>query len=147
MRHLAAWTVSLGLLALAPCVAPARASVELQTRLSRSAVGVGGSVTLDVTIRGAVSGVGDPQFDVPEGVTILGSERSQSTSLAHGPAASSVLFRYELGVDRPGRFPVGPIRVRVGDEVYENPGVTLVVGADRVRESRADRGETGRVRD
>jgi hypothetical protein len=111
----------------------ARAAVELEARVSRTQLSVGESVVLDVVVRGAGGGVQQPEFDVPPGLEILGSSRQQSFSWINGRSTSEILYRYELSPSITGSFRVGPIRVRVGNQVHEAHGTTLSVGAEPTR--------------
>ena len=71
--------------------------------------------------------VGDPQFSLPHGLTLLGSEQGQSFSWVNGRSSNRIEYRYAIGTDEPGQFGVGPIRVRIGKQVFECPVLTLTV--------------------
>jgi hypothetical protein len=107
----------------------ATAATQVQARLSSGAVEMRGTVTLVVSISDPKGGVGDPQVDLPPGVAILGSARAQNFSFVNGRANTQVEFRYEIGGDRVGHFQIGPIRVRVGDQVYVAAALPLEVTA------------------
>ena len=125
MRAIPAWLVVLWLAG----AAPAWGQVEVQARVDRSTLAVGESATLEVVVRGAAGGISDPRFDVPPGLEILGSGRVQNFSWVNGRSTTETIFRYELGPTAAGRFTLGPIRVRVGGQVYQSATLTLSVGA------------------
>lgn len=119
--------------AAAGAVREAAAAVEIEARLSRSQLSVGESTTLDVVVRGAAGGIGDPEFAVPPGVEILGSSRQQSFSWVNGRTSSETVFRYDLGPQVTGTLAVGPFEVRVGGRTYRAPAATLEVTAAAAR--------------
>jgi hypothetical protein len=107
--------------------AAAFAAVDVDVRLNRRTFVVGESATLDVVVRGAGGGVTDPELGLPSGVELLGSARSQNFSWVNGRSSSEVLFRYEIGSERAGRYTLGPVRVRVGNQAYQGATVELEV--------------------
>jgi hypothetical protein len=111
----------------------AHAAVEVETRLSRSQLSVGESTTLDVVVRGASGGIGEPEFEVTPGLEILGSSRQQSFSWVNGRSSSETVFRYDLAPDVTGTLTIGPFRVRVGGRTYEARAATLEVSAAPTR--------------
>ncbi len=122
--------LGLALVALTgPTLAPARAQGVVEMRLSRSSLAVGESTVLEVRVRGASGQVGGPEFEVPEGTEVLSSGRTQSLSWVNGRSTSEVVFRYELAPATPGRFTIGPLRVRAGNSVLTAAGVTMTVSA------------------
>ena len=117
--------VVLATLALAPAVARA-AAVDVQAHLDRARVSAGESTTLQVIVGGAGS-VREPEFQVPDGIEVLGSVRAQNFSWINGKSSVETVFRYELGSSRAGSFTIGPVRVHSGDEVYSTPPLVLEV--------------------
>src|SRR6185436_1458141 len=65
------------LVALAPAAA---FGAEVRARVTRSTLAVGESTTLEVTVTGAIGGGAEPDFDVPSGIEVLGSDKAQSYS-------------------------------------------------------------------
>lgn len=124
MRRLAAALAAIACLAV-PHTARAQ---EVEAHLDRSRAVVGESVTLTVTVSGGRPS-GDPQFDLPSGLTVLGSGRQENLSWINGKASASVEFRYELGVENAGHFAVGPILVRVGSRAFESGTLRLDASA------------------
>jgi hypothetical protein len=53
---------------------------------------VGDSTTQDVVVRGASGGIGQPEFNVPPGMEILGSSRAQCFSWVNGRSTSVTVF-------------------------------------------------------
>src|SRR5439155_560729 len=117
----------LGLLAaaIAGSVPRARADVSVDADISRRTVPVGEAATLVVTAHGAMGGVSEPDFAVPQNLDVLSNGRSQSFSWVNGTSSSEVSFRYELAPRAPGTYTVGPIHVKVGGKVYIYPSFTL----------------------
>ena len=117
------------LLAAGLTAARAQAAVDVQARLEHSRIATGESTTLEVTVEG--SGIqGDPEFKLPAGVELLGSERAQNFSWVNGKSSVQTVIRYELGAGAAGRFTIGPVRVHVGDEIYSSAPLTLEVVAN-----------------
>lgn len=123
-----ALAVALAALALASAPRAGGAATEVEARLSAGSVPAGGTVTLFVTVTNPSGGTGDPAFEVPEGLTLLATDRSQNFSWVNGRSTTQVQFRYELGADRQGAYRVGPIRVRVGSTDYLSDALPLRVG-------------------
>lgn len=121
----ALWLAAALVLALAPPRAFAAAQIE--ARLGAASIEAGTSVTLSVTIRNPTGGVGDPDVQLPAGVSVLGTDRSSNFSWVNGRANNESEYRYELGVENPGRYSIGPIRVRVGGQVFVTPVLPLLV--------------------
>jgi len=114
-------------LALAVASGRARADVTVRAQLQRSTITLGESATLEVTVSGALSGIQQPEIGLPQGLEILGSGREESMQFVNGRVDHQVVFRFELGASRAGRFTVGPIRVRVGGTDYVSGAVALTV--------------------
>ena len=106
---------------------PAWAAFDISARLSEEKVEPGGVVTLFVTITDPGGTVADPQFQVPSGLDLLGTSRSQQSNVVNGKTVNQVTFRYEIASSRPGRFPIGPIRVAVAYQATRSLEVALVV--------------------
>jgi len=119
--------VALAAAALAP--APVSAANEVQARISRSTLSVGESTTLEVIVQGAAGGAAEPEFNVPSGIEVLGSDRMQNFSWINGRSSAQTVFRYELAPNAPGQYRLGPIRVRVGGQIYESGALGLSVSA------------------
>lgn len=111
----------------------AHGATQVQARLSAGQVEARGTVELVVSVSDPKGGVGDPQVDLPPGIAMLGSARAQNFSFINGRSSTQVEFRYQLGSDRVGRFQVGPIRVRVGDQVFVAAALPLEVTATAPR--------------
>jgi len=117
-------------LAVAGSLAATRAdgAVEVQARLDRSRIAAGESTTLQVIVEGA-GNLSDPEFQVPEGIEVLGSARAQNFSWVNGRSSAQAVFRYELGAVAVGTFTIGPVRVRAGSDIYASAPLTLEVVA------------------
>ncbi len=107
--------------------APAAAAVDVEVRLGRRSILAGESTTLDVIVRGASGGVGDPELGLPPGLEVLGSAQSRNFSWVNGKSSSELVYRYELGAERAGRYTLGPVQVRIGNQSYRGAAVELEV--------------------
>src|SRR2546426_253347 len=67
-----------GLLVVSCCAPAAHPAAEVQARIARQSVSVGETAALEVVVKGAFTGRRDPEFEVPAGLAVLGSSRSQS---------------------------------------------------------------------
>ncbi|MEO5619217.1 MAG: BatD family protein, partial [Candidatus Eisenbacteria bacterium] len=100
---------------------------DVDVRLNRRSFIAGESATLDVVVRGATGSVADPELGLPPGVEVLGSARSQNFSWVNGRSSNETLFRYEIGSERAGRYTLGPVRVRIGNQIYQGASVNLEI--------------------
>ena len=105
------------------------AAAGVEARLERSRIVAGESATLEVVVSGA-GNLGEPEFQVPEGVEVLGTARAQNFSWVNGKSSAQTVFRYELGAAAPGTYTLGPIRIRAGNEIYSSAALTLEVVAN-----------------
>ena len=112
---------------------PAARAAEVEARVSRSTLSVGESTMLEVTVQGALGAGAEPEFSVPPGIEVLGSNRMQSFSWINGRSSSQTVFRYELAPNAPGNYQIGPIRVRTGNQLYESGVLRLAVSATSTR--------------
>lgn len=126
-RALRRGRAALALLALGLSATAAIAAVDVDVRLNRRSFIAGESATLDVVVRGATGTVADPDLRLPPGVGVLGSARSQNFSWVNGRSSNETLFRYEIGSERAGRYTLGPVRVRIGDQIYQGAAVELEI--------------------
>ena len=122
---------------------PARAAVEIEARLARSRLAVGEVTTLEVVVKGGGSGVGDPEFTLPDGLEILGSGRSQNFTWVNGKSSVEVIHRYEIAVNAAGHFGIGPISVRAGNETFRSGVLTVDASAAAVHVSGGGAGAGG----
>jgi len=104
-----------------------RAAVDVEARLSSGTIEVGGAVQMLVTITDPRGSISQPTFDLPAGLELLGSSRSQEFSWVNGRSTNVVTYRFELGAARTGRYAVGPVRVEVGGRTYRSAGLALTV--------------------
>src|SRR5262245_41514865 len=120
-------TLSLALtLGLTLILAGQAGAQQIEARLDRTRMGVGETTNLRVTVRGSGS-VRAPEFEVPEGLRVLGTGRQQNFSWVNGRAASETEFRSEIVAEAVGSFTIGPIDVVVGSKTFRSGTVTLEV--------------------
>lgn len=115
-------------LAVLALAAPARA-VQVEARLARPRLTVGEVTTLEVIIRDAGVGAGDPEFTLPDGLELLSHGRSQNFTAVGGRNSLDIVHRFEIGVNAAGHFGIGPIAVRVGSEIFRSALLTLDASA------------------
>ncbi|MBI1798083.1 MAG: BatD family protein, partial [Candidatus Eisenbacteria bacterium] len=84
---------------------------------------------------------GDPEFNVPPGLELLGSGRMQSFSWVNGRSNAETIYRYELGAKEAGSFSLGPFHVRVGGQIVTAPPLELRVTASATRLDGGSSGE------
>ncbi len=104
-----------------------RAATQVDARLSAGSIEVGTTVTLSVTVSDPKGTVTDPQFNVPAGLELLGSARSQQFSWVNGRSSNQVVIQFEIGGVRPGRYSIGPIRLSDRGTEYRSGALDLVV--------------------
>ena len=116
-------------LLLAPLPRPARAqnTPPAEARVDRSTLAMGENLALEIVVRGSVNG--EPAFDVPAGLEMLGSGRSQSFSWINGRSSAETIFHYELGAARAGRYMLGPFRVSVNGQSVTVAAISITVMA------------------
>jgi hypothetical protein len=114
------------------------AAQSVTARLSRRTMSVGESATFEVVVRGGRV-QGEPAFEIPPGLEILGSSRGQNVSWINGRMSAETVFRYEIGPLAAGRYALGPVIVRVGDQSFRSGALSLEVTAADQRIG----GETG----
>jgi len=123
----AARSFALASLALLASVALARAASDVRVRLNPTTFVGGESATLEVIVSSPGGSVADPELGLPSGVELLGSSRSQNFQWVNGRSSNEIDFRYEIGAENAGHYRIGPIRVRVGNQVLEGAAVMLEV--------------------
>jgi hypothetical protein len=120
---------ALALLSLAWLAGDAGASGEVVARLERARASVGESVGFEVVVSGVAGAISEPALEPPAGIEVLGVSRAQNYSWINGRSSSQTVFRYELGLLRPGSYRLGPVRVQAGRQVYVSGASELVVTA------------------
>lgn len=103
------------------------AAPQVEAKLSAGTVSAGNTVTMFVIVTNPSGGTGDPAFAMPQGLTLLASDRAQNFSWENGRSTTVVQFQYEIGADNPGDYRIGPIRVRVGSVDYLSDALPLKV--------------------
>ena len=127
------------LAALVLGAARARAA-DVRVAISQSSFIAGESATLDVIVSSPSGTVADPELNLPPGLEVLGSARSQNFSWVNGRSSNEIDFRYEIGCETAGHYRIGPVRVRVGNQTLEAAAVSLEVTSAPRQVSGATRG-------
>lgn len=131
---------------LLACFTSAFGEVQVNGRLDRSAVVVGESATLTITIEGAGSVDRDPAFKTPEGLRIRDAGQGHSYSLVNGRFSQSLEIRYSIVALRAGRYEIGPIEIEVSDRAYTIGPFALTAG-DQGRAPQQRPGTDGQAQD
>lgn len=111
---------------------PARAA-EVEARLTRTRIALGEATTLVVTVRGAPIGVREPEFELPDGLEVLGTGRAQNFTFYDGKSSVETIFRFEIAARSAGSYGIGPLLVRVGREGFRSGVLRLEVEAAATR--------------
>jgi len=103
-------------------------TLDVTAAVDRARMSVGDQVTLTVQVR--VASADAPRFELPSlaGFSVLGTREAAEVSL-EGPAGMTrtAVRSMTLQADRPGRLVIGPVRVRVGDQVAATEPLTIIV--------------------
>ena len=112
---------------VAAAEAPAPHDVQINAQVDKTAVELGQTVTLTITLAGDLAGIELPPPQFPEGIAV--AARSQSTSIAirAGRQERSTGLQYVLVPQQAGTFTLGPFSVTHGKETLETPSITLTV--------------------
>ncbi len=122
-----AWALAATALACLP--ADGRAAGEVVARLERASATVGESVGFEVVVSGVGGGLAAPALQPPAGLEVLGVSRAQNYSWVNGRSSSQTIFRYEIGLLRPGRYTLGPVRVQASGRTFASGVSELTVTA------------------
>ena len=103
-------------------------TLDVTAAVDRARMSVGDQVTLTVQVR--VASADAPRFELPSlaGFSVLGTREAAEVSL-EGPDGMmrTAVRAMTLQADRPGRLVIGPVRVRVGDQVAATEPLTIIV--------------------
>jgi hypothetical protein len=113
--------------AASPRVARAQNPPPAEARVERSTLAMGENLSLEIVAHGPVNN--EPAFDVPAGLEMLGSGRSQNFSWINGRSSAETIFHYELGAARAGHYTLGPFHVSVNGQAVTVPAIEINVMA------------------
>lgn len=103
-------------------------TLDVTAAVDRARMSVGDQVTLTVQVR--VASADAPRFELPSlaGFSVLGTREAAEVSLEGPEGMTRTAVRsMTLQADRPGRLVIGPVRVRVGDQVAATEPLTIMV--------------------
>jgi hypothetical protein len=103
-------------------------TLDVTAAVDRARMSVGDQVTLTVQVR--VASAEAPRFELPSlaGFSVVGTREAAEVSLAGPEGMTRTAVRaMTLQADRPGRLVIGPVRVRVGDQVAATEPLTIIV--------------------
>ncbi len=103
-------------------------TLDVTASVDRARMSVGDQVTLTVQVR--VASAEAPRFELPSlaGFSVLGTREAAEVSLAGPEGMTRTAVRaMTLQADRAGRLVIGPVRVRVGDQVAATEPLTVIV--------------------
>lgn len=105
---------------------PGRQSIPQDLKISasvdRTAVDVGGQVTLTLTIEGDVTNAELKPFELPTTLVVVAQSRSTNLSMQAGSVTRSMSLVYVLAAQQPGTCQLGPFQLtRQGTQVQTEP--------------------------
>ncbi len=111
----------------------AQAQVQVEMSADRTELSMGESVVLNISVQ--LQGADSPRIEVPEfgGFQIVqrSVQRPMQFSFGFGQQApmvtSTTQYIFVLVPRAPGRFPIKPVRVTVGQKVFQSQALTLTV--------------------
>jgi len=113
------------LLLLAPVV-PAAAAPAVSATVDRSAVPMGETLVLSVTVSGADQATA-PSLGNLGGFDIVSTGESRAFTMGSGGMASQIVFEYVLRPKSPGQHTIPAVSVQVGGQVLRTQAVTVQV--------------------
>ena len=121
---------SLFIFLLTVATTAAYADVSIETSVSRSVVGVGEELTLDIIISNANGQISKPDFPALDGFTSYSQGHSQQLSIINGSMSSTSIFSYVLIANSAGKKIIGPFEVTIGGRTYKAAPVEVDVRPD-----------------
>ncbi len=105
----------------------AQQAAPITAEVDRSAVTLGETITLTVTI--TTDSISPPAPDMPalDGFDILGTSTSSSLSLTNGQVASSAAYIFTLRPLRTGTLTIPPFGVKIKDQPYQSEAIQIEV--------------------
>lgn len=117
------WCVTLAVLLPGAAMAQTRVSAALQA----TTIGQGESTVLTIAVENPSGSPEPPSLVLARGLSGAGPMVSRNMAFVNGVSSSSVQFAYELRGDDPGRYTIGPFRLKVGGREYVTRPLVLVV--------------------
>lgn len=136
----------LGLILQSPAQEPAYAqqsktdgqSVNISAQVDKTAVDLGGRLTLTITLDGDLANVNVQNFKLPPGLQVVAQSRASNVSLGAGEVKRSVSLIYVLLAQEPGTFQLGPFQIiHQGKPVLTEP-IEIVVKKPLVPPAKKD---------
>ena len=108
------------------------ADLEVRASVDRTRVAAGDAIALTVTVSSeGLSSVPTPELPTPDGLDMLGSSSSTSTSIriVNGAVSQTLTtsFVYTLRAGREGAFVIGPARVQHQGRTYQSSPIRVEV--------------------
>lgn len=112
------------------CAASAYAEVSIETSVSRSRLGVGEELTLDIIVTNAQGKISQPTFGALSGFSSYSQGHSQELSFVNGQSSSRSIYTYVLVANEPGKKRLGPFEITIAGRPYSVPAVDVEVTPD-----------------
>ena len=117
-------------LVLSTLLPGAAAAAEVAAQLDRTTAQVGDQVVLTVQATGTMRSVPEVKIETLQtDFDVYTAGQSQSVSIVNGQMSTQTSRRYVLIPKREGTFTIGPLEVRLGNDVLRTLPLTLTVGA------------------
>ncbi|MGH7197182.1 MAG: BatD family protein [Candidatus Omnitrophota bacterium] len=106
---------------------PAFAEVSIETSVSRSRLGVGEELTLDIIVSGAAGGISKPTLPSLDGFSSYSRGHSQEITIISGRTTARSVFSYVLIANAAGKKVIGPLEVVINGVPYQAAPVEVEV--------------------
>ncbi|MCX5783587.1 MAG: BatD family protein, partial [Elusimicrobia bacterium] len=116
-------------LAAAFCAGNVCAQISISAETDKTSVALNESVSLSVTVSGAVSDIPDPEMPSMPNFNIYSSGRSQSISVINGKISSNLIYNYALMPRFVGKALISPIVIKYGGQTFQTRPVEITVTA------------------
>jgi hypothetical protein len=118
------------LLGAALLTAVAFAQVTIDTKVDSQSVGLGGQVTLTLSLAGDIQDAEEPEIPNMEAFLVHKLGVSRQLSYINGQSSSSTTYSYLLTARKVGRFTIPPLSMTVNGQTRETNPVVIEVIAD-----------------
>jgi len=97
------------------------------TSVDKTEVELDGQITLTISVSGNVKSIPQPQLPPLDDFTVYSAGRSHSYTYTNGRISSSVIFNYILFPRKPGKFTIGPARIKLKGKTHQTIPIQITV--------------------
>jgi hypothetical protein len=108
----------------------ALAQVTIDTRVDTQSVGLGGQVTLTLSLAGDIQDAEEPEIPNLEAFLVHKLGVSRQLSYINGQSSSSTVYSYLLTARKVGKFTIPPLTINVNGQPQSTQPVVIEVVAD-----------------